>query len=92
MLVYFATPVSRVMLFWIAFVLTRPLGATMGDLMTKTHEEGGFDFGTIGSSAVLGGVLLFFIILSMRQHRKLARELPGDDPSMEILESEMEGR
>ena len=91
-LVYFATPVSRVMLFWIAFVLTRPLGATMGDLMTKTHEEGGFDFGTIGSSAVLGGVLLFFIILSMGQHRKLAKELPGEDPSLEILESEMESK
>jgi len=91
-LVYRFTPVSRVILFWVAFVLTRPLGATMGDLMTKTRAEGGLDFGTAGSSAVLGGVLIFFIVLSMRKHRKLAKELPGEDPSLELLESEMEGR
>ena len=66
--------------------------ATMGDLMTKTRAEGGLDFGTAGSSAVLGGVLIFFIVLSMRKHRKLAKELPGEDPSLELLESEMEGR
>jgi uncharacterized membrane-anchored protein len=54
--VYF-TKISRVTLFWIAFVLTRPFGATMGDVLTKTHEKGGLDFGTIGSSAVLTLIL-----------------------------------
>ncbi|MFW6751625.1 hypothetical protein ACKUG4_13145 [Pseudomonas glycinae] len=61
LLKYF-TKISTVALFWVAFVLTRPFGATLGDLMTKSHEKGGLDFGTIGSSAVLGGILLVMIV------------------------------
>jgi uncharacterized membrane-anchored protein len=57
----YLTRISTVVLFWIAFVLTRPLGATLGDLMTKSHEQGGLDFGTIGSSAVLAGILVVMI-------------------------------
>lgn len=52
-LAYFTTKISRTILFWIAFVLTRPFGATMGDLLTKSHDKGGMDLGTLGSSAVL---------------------------------------
>ncbi len=63
---YYTTSLSRIFLFWAAFVLTRPLGATVGDLMTKTHEQGGFDFGTIGSSAVLGVVLIALILFSTK--------------------------
>jgi len=62
------TNISRVSLFWIAFVLTRPLGATMGDVLTKAHEKGGLGFGTIGSSLVLAVILLFFIVLTSRRH------------------------
>ena len=61
LLKYF-TKISSVALFWVAFVLTRPFGATLGDLMTKSHEKGGLDFGTIGSSAVLAGILLVMIV------------------------------
>ncbi|MBW4591853.1 MAG: hypothetical protein KME46_02730 [Brasilonema angustatum HA4187-MV1] len=42
---------------WIAFVLTRPFGATLGDVLTKPDEKGGFGFGTIGSSIVLMSIL-----------------------------------
>ena len=52
-LIHFYTKMSKVILFWIAFVLTRPFGATFGDLLTKPIEKGGFDLGTIGSSSVL---------------------------------------
>ncbi len=65
-LLYFFTAISRTVLFWAAFVLTRPFGATMGDLLTKTHEKGGLDLGTIGSSIVLLSILLALIFLSMR--------------------------
>jgi uncharacterized membrane-anchored protein len=68
-LAYYLTPVSRTVLFWAAFVLTRPFGATMGDLLTKSHEQGGLGFGTIGSSAVLMAVLIALIVFSMRKHR-----------------------
>lgn len=60
-LAYFFTRVSRTVLFWIAFVLTRPFGATMGDLLTKTPDKGGLGFGTIGSTAVLLAVLIALI-------------------------------
>ncbi len=58
---YAFSNVSRVFLFWVAFVLTRPFGATMGDVLTKTHEQGGLDLGTMGSSAVLGAVLVALV-------------------------------
>lgn len=45
--------VSNVMLFWFAFVLTRPLGATVGDFLTKPTAKGGLNLGTYGASAVL---------------------------------------
>jgi uncharacterized membrane-anchored protein len=61
-LLHFYTRISSVLLFWLAFVLTRPFGATLGDVLTKPHEKGGLDFGTIGSSAVLAGILLALVI------------------------------
>ena len=57
----YCTTVASVVLFWVAFVLTRPFGATLGDFLTKPHEKGGLDFGTVGSSAVLAAVLLVMI-------------------------------
>jgi uncharacterized membrane-anchored protein len=55
------TQISRVGLFWLAFVLTRPFGATMGDVLTKLPEQGGLGLGTIGSSVVLAVVLFITI-------------------------------
>lgn len=52
------------LLFWVAFVLTRPFGATVGDVLTKTPDKGGLGFGTIGSSAVLGAVLVVLVGLA----------------------------
>ncbi|WP_088228834.1 hypothetical protein [Desulfosporosinus sp. FKB] len=59
--VYFSK-ISRVFLFWAAFVLTRPFGATMGDFLVKTHQKGGLNFGTVGSSAILAAILMVFLI------------------------------
>jgi len=67
----FYTKISRMGLFWIAFVLTRPFGATLGDFLTKPLEKGGLDFGTIGSSIILGIVLVVFIIFTSRRDLKL---------------------
>jgi len=66
-LAHYFTPAPKTLLFWLAFVLTRPFGATAGDLLTKTHAKGGLGFGTIGSSAVLMAVLVVFVALAMRQ-------------------------
>jgi len=61
------TRIDRVPLFWIAFVLTRPFGATFGDLLTKTSDRGGLDLGTVGASAVLGAILLVGVIHASRR-------------------------
>jgi uncharacterized membrane-anchored protein len=66
----FFSRISKVFLFWAAFVLTRPLGATMGDLLTKAHEKGGLGFGTIGSSFVLAAILGFFVFMTIRREDK----------------------
>lgn len=69
---HYFTRISTVLLFWLAFVLTRPFGATLGDVLTKTHEKGGLDFGTVGSSLVLGGVLLVLVVYATWVQRQRA--------------------
>lgn len=67
---YYRTQLSRVALFWAAFVLTRPFGATLGDVLTKSTDKGGLDLGTLGSSAVLLAtlaVLVCFAIWAQQQ-------------------------
>lgn len=73
-LLYFTTKISRTVLFWAAFVLTRPFGATMGDLLTKPPAKGGLGFGTIGSSAVLLTVLAGLIWVTTRAELKRRAE------------------
>ncbi|MEU6539138.1 hypothetical protein [Streptomyces sp. NPDC047000] len=68
--------VPNVLLFWIAFVLTRPLGATAGDFLTKPVAKGGLDLGTAGSSAVLLGVLLGLVAYAQVQERRTATARP----------------
>ena len=48
-------------LFWAAYVLTRPLGATLGDTLTKPHEQGGFAFGRIAASLAIAGAMTLLI-------------------------------
>jgi uncharacterized membrane-anchored protein len=64
-LAYYFTKVSHVVLFWLAFVLTRPFGATFGDLLTKPIAKGGLNFGTMGSSAILFVILIALIIVEI---------------------------
>lgn len=72
-LLHFFTKISKVALFWAAFVLTRPLGATAGDFMTKSHERGGLDLGTLNASLVLGTILVVAIVVqTIRQKRERA--------------------
>ena len=63
---YYGTHISRTLLFWLAFVLTRPFGATMGDVLTKTQDKGGLGFGTVGSSTLLAALLIFLIMLTSK--------------------------
>ncbi|MGQ4650477.1 COG4705 family protein [Lyngbya aestuarii] len=69
---HYYTQISTVMLFWIAFVLTRPFGATLGDVLTKSHEKGGLGYGTVGSSIVLLSILGVCVLFTTLKQRKLA--------------------
>jgi uncharacterized membrane-anchored protein len=71
-LVYFFTQINRVVLFWIAFVLTRPFGATFGDVLTKRVDQGGLNLGTIGSSIVLASILVVLIVYTTVKHQDVA--------------------
>lgn len=73
-LAYFFTRASRTILFWLAFVLTRPLGATLGDTLTKTHEKGGLDLGTIPSSMVLAVLVTVLVTVAARRPAPLGPE------------------
>jgi uncharacterized membrane-anchored protein len=74
-LAYCATRLNRILLFWLAFVLTRPFGATFGDLLTKPIEKGGLGFGTVGSSSLLAILLVAFVVYSIRADRRSAKQL-----------------
>jgi uncharacterized membrane-anchored protein len=65
------TRLSRVLLFWIAFVLTRPFGATLGDVLTKSKAKGGLALGTAGSSLVLASVLVSFVIWATVREKRI---------------------
>ena len=60
-LAYYLTRLSRVYLFWAAFVLTRPLGAVVGDFLDKPLALGGLDFSRAAASAII----LLFIVASV---------------------------
>jgi uncharacterized membrane-anchored protein len=77
----FFTRLSRVLLFWVAFVLTRPFGATMGDVLTKPTERGGLALGTVGSSAVLAGVLVLLVVREIVVERRRRATSPPPAPS-----------
>ena len=74
-LTYYFTKISKTLLFWIAFVLTRPFGATMGDVLTKSTERGGLNLGTIGSSIILGSILGILILYTTFNQMKDAKVL-----------------
>lgn len=68
---YYLTGISRTILFWIAFVLTRPLGAVVGDFLDKPVAQGGLEFSRITASAVLVVVIVILIaILPQRAARR----------------------
>jgi len=68
-LAHFFTKAPKPILFWAAYVLTRPLGATLGDMLTKPHAEGGFELGRLQSSAVIA-VAMIAIVATTRLRKR----------------------
>jgi uncharacterized membrane-anchored protein len=66
-ILYFTTKANRVFLFWAAFILTRPLGATVGDFLDKPVASGGLEWSRPVASAVLAIVIIGLILLLPQQ-------------------------
>jgi uncharacterized membrane-anchored protein len=61
---YYVTKLSPTLLFWSAFILTRPLGATLGDILTKPHSHGGLQLDRISSSVAIAILMVICIMLT----------------------------
>ena len=67
---YYWTTISRVFLFWAAFILTRPLGATVGDFLDKPTSHGGLDLSRpLASGVILAVIVLLILVLPQRPGR-----------------------
>ncbi len=71
---YFTTGMSRILLFWAAFILTRPLGATVGDFLDKPVDSGGLNF----SRPIASAIIATFIVLCILVLPQRAGQHPGE--------------
>jgi len=69
-LLHYKTRLNRIVLFWIAFIFTRPFGATFGDFLTKPTATGGMNFSRLTSSLVCISIICVFQFLQWRTNRK----------------------
>jgi uncharacterized membrane-anchored protein len=67
---HYLTPLPTPLLFWLAYVLTRPFGANAGNSLSKPTDEGGLGLGTFGASALLAAVLVGFLIHQTVRRRR----------------------
>ncbi len=66
-LLHYYSKINHILLFWIAFVFTRPFGATFGDFLTKPLTKGGLELGTLQSSLVSIVIMVVLIYFSHKQ-------------------------
>jgi uncharacterized membrane-anchored protein len=69
-LLHYFTRINHILLFWVAFIFTRPFGATFGDFLTKSPGEGGLSLGTLNSSLVCLGIILVLILFAGRSNKE----------------------
>jgi uncharacterized membrane-anchored protein len=69
-ILHFRTRIAPAVLFWSAYVLTRPLGATLGDTLTKPHQQGGLALGQMQSSLVIAACMAVGVGFMWARHRR----------------------
>jgi uncharacterized membrane-anchored protein len=77
-LLHYYTKINHIVLFWIAFVFTRPFGATFGDFLTKPLSKGGLELGTLPSSLVSMAIMVLLVFISHKEHNKSMNKLKSD--------------
>lgn len=73
---YFAVKLNAVLSFWIVYVLTRPLGASTGDLLSQPTADGGLGLGTTGTSAIFLVIILALVATLTVRQRMLTSPVP----------------
>jgi uncharacterized membrane-anchored protein len=68
---YYFTKTSRTFLFWAAFILTRPLGATLGDYLDKPHASGGMELSRYTATAVIAAIMFGCVLLLPQRAEKI---------------------
>ncbi|PHP65230.1 hypothetical protein CSC94_20175 [Zhengella mangrovi] len=81
---HYTRAMNDIALFWIAFIFTRPFGATFGDFLTKPVSHGGLDLGTYNASLVCLVLMTGIVLASVRNHRRQQATIGATRP----LESE----
>ncbi|AFY78095.1 MAG: hypothetical protein IGR93_09035 [Hydrococcus sp. C42_A2020_068] len=69
---YYYFRMNAVLAFWIAYILTRPFGASIGDLLSQPAKVGGLGWGTTGTSMVFLSVIASLVIYLSLKHKKPA--------------------
>jgi len=75
---YYYLQINAVLAFWIAYILTRPLGASIGDLLSQPTTNGGLGWGTVGTSMVFLSIIASLVIYLSLNQKKPA--LPSIEP------------
>jgi uncharacterized membrane-anchored protein len=71
---HFWSNISHTLLFWAAFILTRPLGATLGDLLIKPHANGGLELSRIDSSFIIAAFIIGCILFTSQRPERPAEQ------------------
>lgn len=66
---HYTTNINEILLFWIAFIFTRPFGATFGDLLTKPAEKGGLELGTVLATVITAVIISILITVANKRHK-----------------------
>jgi uncharacterized membrane-anchored protein len=71
---------NAVLMFWLAYILTRPLGASLGDLLSQSQAYGGLGLGTINTSALFLTVIVVLVIFASSIEQRSSRTAPAREP------------
>ena len=73
---YYYFRMNTILAFWIVYILTRPLGASMGDLLSQPAKNGGLGLGTVGTSMLFLAIIVGLVIyLSLKQKKQASRPI-----------------
>lgn len=71
---------NAVLAFWLAYILTRPLGASIGDLLSQPTQDGGFGYGTVGTSMLFLCIIFSLVIyLSLKPRKGISFSANSED-------------